>query len=320
MYFNVQKVVNFCVAAAGSLVLLSCSSDELMDTSDSSLRSSKISFLNIEGIPVELDGQMLAFDSMEQLEQAVNNLKQKEYIQDDLNKALLAADENTSININGFTSIYDSYDNALSESDAYYDTNKHYQAFKQKYANLYFPEHGDDYSVYLPVKDKYVAKLLDLDGNVKIAGKVVNMKDITTYEQLVEAGQTMEDASNLMTRANFQGNYVNGTPELKRADGNRKLKVRVYTQPGSSGVMEEIVIDVMFRKKGAMGIWYNYKSETELRYMDGKPAKPKKHGFSSHDYKWPRKFANGKPVPFINSFQLYYQGFGTDLVIFKVNI
>lgn len=72
----------------------------------------------------------------------------------------------------------------MHEAENYYDTEEGYYKFKKKYSNLYFPEYGDDYSAYLPVKDKYVAKLLNSKGEVMINGNIVNLVDIYSYDQI----------------------------------------------------------------------------------------------------------------------------------------
>lgn len=72
---------------------------------------------------------------------------------------------------NGFYSLYDYFTDAMNEAESYYDRPGGYEEFKAKYAMLYFPEEGDDYSAYLPVKDQKIAKLLNANGEVSINGK-----------------------------------------------------------------------------------------------------------------------------------------------------
>lgn len=306
-----MSIRNFLALAVFCTAFFSCSSDELEET-----KSIESATVNIGNISAQNEGDILCFDSYEQFNQAVKNIKNSESIAGSLKRMVPLAIMEQKIPIKGFTSIYDSYEAALNEADKYYDTKNHYEEFKEKYSNLYFPEHEDDYSAYLPVSDENVAKLLNVNGEVEINGKIINMKDVSTYEELMKLGRTMEDYTVL--KSDYIGNYINGFPELENG-GNRRLKCRVYTQPGSTGVYEEIVVDISFRKKGAFGIWYNYSSTTVLGWVPG--LSWTKTRVSSHDYKFAREYdENHKPVRFAGKMYVLYEGFRGDKVFFDVNI
>lgn len=210
----------------------------------------------------------------------------------------------------GFNSIYDDFVRAMKEAESYYDTEEGYKQFKEKYSNLYFPEYNDDYSAYLPVSDKNIAKLLNSNGDVMIEGKVVNLIDIKSYNQLVELGLTPPENSNLMKVSMAATDYpLNNLPETRC--NNRKLWINCRVRPGSStGVFEEIFFEVCFRKKGFLGAWYNYDSETTIGWESGMSwSKP---GYSSHDYLWARTFQGAQPVPFRGLMYVIFRGFGQE--------
>lgn len=295
---------------ACSAMLFSCTSEDIPNMSDEKALETR-AFTN--EIFFDKDANMLSFESQEDFKLAVEKVKNIQSYGEEINNIIPILEEEKTLQIEGFTSIYDSYVSALNEADNYYDTEAHYKEFKSKYSTLYFPEYNNDYSVYLPVSDKNVAKLLNSEGNVMIDGEVINMKDVSSYEQLTELGETIDDEG-IVTFATDE--YLNGTPEIK--EGKHKLKVKVYTKPGSSGVYQSIVVDVSFRKKGFLGIWYNRKGKTTLGWVNG--ASWSKHKFSSHDYEFARVYTGSTPVPFKGDMYVTYDGFGDKKINFRVDI
>ncbi|OAV66778.1 hypothetical protein Barb6_02517 [Bacteroidales bacterium Barb6] len=175
------------------------------------------------------------------------------------------------------------YDEAMSEAESYYDREGGYEEFKSKYSSLYFPEEGDDYSAYLPISDNNKAKLANADGKILIGSQEVDVRDITTYKQLVELGKTPPNESkvSLMETSN-----VNGISTV--IHNNRKFWMNTYhvNQHSMQPTIPHLFIEVCFRKKGVFGIWYNYKSYTEI---EGNVSgvgyfKSNLNTFSSHDY------------------------------------
>lgn len=309
-----MKKIKFIVVSLLAGVLLSCSNEadvltnaEMKDGQSSASGISEIHFLK--------ESNVLSFANIDAFKQVVNQLENEQRSELKTKANELVETNHIPLQIEGFKSIYDEYEEALNEADNYYDSFEHYTMFKEKHPSLFFPEHGDDYSAYLPVSSKSVAKLLNTNGEIQIGNEIVNMKDVTSYDQLVALGETMSD-DNIST-ADYSGNYLNGTPELKNG-GDRKLKVRVYTKPGSLGVGEEIIVDVSFRKKGAFGAWYNYKSTTTLGWVNG--LSWSKSGFSSHDYKFARVITNQGPLVFKGQMYVDYQGFRGERVFFNVDI
>lgn len=295
------------------LVFTACSN--ALDHTNNNYLDADILKTNESGLKVEAD--IISFETSSSFKEAVEKLSESQS-SNQLSKSTNSYENILIYNdmkIEDFHSLYDDYMEAMYNAENYYDREGGYDEFKEKYSMLYFPEYEDDYSAYLPVSNKHVAKLLNSEGNVKINGEIINMKDIFSYQKLVELGETM--SQNEISTKDYVGNYLNGTPELING-GDRKLKVRVYTEPGSSGVLEAIVVDVSFRKKGAFGAWYNYKSNTTLAWVPG--ASWSKEGFSSHDYKFARVYQNGASVPFKGRMYVEFQGFRGEKVYFDVNI
>ena len=305
------------LSAALACAFFSCSEDADVVTkelNESAALATTVNQIHSNGVFINNEDSILSFSSFDEFYQVAEALKNSSAIETSPNKLSPVTDDNKRILIRGFKSIYNDYEEAMNEADNYYDSMEHYYEFKEKHPTLFFPEYENDYSAYLPVSNKYVAQLLNINGDVKIGGEIVNMKDVNSYEQLVELGEAMPEYD--ISTYDYTGDYLNGTPELKNG-GDRKLKIRVYCEPGSEGVYQAIVVDVSFRKKGAFGAWYNYKSNTTLGWVGGQSWS--KSGFSSHDYKFARIYSNG-PVPFKGRMYLDFQGFRGERVFFNVNI
>jgi hypothetical protein len=74
----------------------------------------------------------------------------------------------------------------MTEADDYYQREGGYEEFKVKFPNLYYPEYEEDYAAFLPVSDEAIAKLLNQQGKVIIAGKEIDMRDVFSYEKIHE--------------------------------------------------------------------------------------------------------------------------------------
>ncbi len=128
----------------------------------------------------------------------------------------------------GFTSIYDEFDEAMNEADDYYQREGGYEEFKLKFPNLYYPEHGEDYAAFLPVSDEAVAKLLNQQGKVIIAGEEKDLRDVDSYEKIQELGLGMPEYENTdenpSTRAFTDIKYLT----LSKEKMNKKKKSLDY--------------------------------------------------------------------------------------------
>jgi hypothetical protein len=155
----------------------------------------------------------------------------------------------------GFYSIYQNFNDAMSEAESYYDHEGGYQEFKEKYNGLYFPEYEEDYSAYLPVSDDVKAKFLNLSGEVYIGNELKNFKDVSTYEKILETGKGML-RYDIKARSKAEGtDLATGLP-LNGLNciyyNDRELWVN--TSYSSSGITPTIMIEVCFRKKRIS--WY----------------------------------------------------------------
>lgn len=203
----------------------------------------------------------------------------------------LAQGDITFIN-QGFRSMYDVFDEAMGVAPEYYDSRENYEVFKTKYSSLYFPEVGDDYAAYLPISDKNLAKLANADGFIKVGEELIDCKDVSDYETLVNLGLTPPNEK-LKSREVF----------FFRS-GDTKLWINYSTNQAK----KSFLFEVCFRDKGFMGIWYNRKASTSLScarcniaYVANSPIannignsvkKSYSDKFSSHDY----EFAAGSLV------------------------
>lgn len=292
-----------------ALGLWSCSNETDVDNPNlgKSARNIDITEINMK---VGVDDGRLVFESKSEFDQAVKAL-------DDYNTTQIATKSRSALktggliepitvqkftlNKYGFKSLYDEFSNAMNEAENYCDTEDGYKQFKEKYSSLFFAEQPEDYSAYLPVSNKTVAKFLNAKGEVEIAGEIKDLRDIESYQQLTDLGFTPKDSELVSTRST-----VNRLSEVRC--NNRKLWARAYAKPGSQGVGYWAVVDVSFRKKGFLGAWYNYSSETSLGWKNSITPPSEKSGWSSHDYYFPIAMV-GKGQ-FEGTMWVQFRGFG----------
>lgn len=299
------------------LMLGACSNDADKITNNAEGVDEGIIYNADLNISIEKNNGVLTFNSNEEYQKIVSKLSSPSNSKEVVTKSSDASAEGVysnpiqtseiTLKENGFYSLYDYFIDAMNEAESYYDRPGGYEEFKAKYSMLYFPEEGDDYSAYLPVKDKSIAKLLNANGEVSINGKTINLKDISSYKQLMDLGIAPTEEQNIVptTRADYP---LNGLPEVRCND--RRLWVVTEVRRGSSpGVAEEIAIYVRFRKKGLFGKWYNYNSTTYLKF-EPNGIELSKSGNSTHEYLWARIFQNGQRVPFQGLCSVKFQGFG----------
>ena len=182
------------------LVLGACSNetDELNDLNLGNVNSKEYIYSPELNVNIEKRKDILVFDSNEDFQKTVSKLslypineaRLKSYQLDNSDGSIesIIPIRDITLQDKGFHSLYDDFTNAMNEAESYYDRLGGYEEFKEKYSMLYFPEEGDDYSAYLPVSDKNIAKLLNSKGEVIIGGNTVNLLDISSYEQLKQLG------------------------------------------------------------------------------------------------------------------------------------
>lgn len=260
------------------LVFASCNTD--IDEA-TSLSKNDAKILNLLGDNVEMRDGVLTFGSKEELADLLAKLTTAEKSVSKTRASMGIPASEISFKEEGFRSMYDVYGEALEDAPEYYESWEGYAAYKEKYSSFYFPEVGDDYSIYLPISDKNIAKLANEDGFVMVDGELVDCKDISTYEDLERFGLTPPNGK---TRS---------SEVFSREVGKKKLWIK-YSQDSP---IAEIHMEVCFRQK-KLGIWFNRKASTiltlarcDINSVSGAPTNvgtfwrgEKNDEFSSHDY------------------------------------
>lgn len=168
-----------------------------------------------------------------------------------------------------FKSLYEVYIEAIDNAEFYYERPGGYEEFKEKYDCLYFPEYKDDYSAYLPVSDKVLAKFLNQKGEIIIDNELKNMRNIKSYEKIKELGWGIPDIdkddndkeTNTITDLTRASNYIEVAENQVVYNSGKSVKLWIDIQKGKRG-SSAARFDVCFRKKGILGVWYNYSAHT----------------------------------------------------------
>ena len=163
-------IVIFAVGLLSAFVMTGCNSDE------SVIEQLELNgIVEVSGIEVKLKNNTLAVSSESELHDLVSKLKNSQYVSTRQSAEVFTNKGNETFNIDGFTSIYDVFVDAMKNAESYYDREGGYEEFKEKYSTLYFPETEDDISAHLPVSDPYLSKFLNQDGEIIIAGETTNV-------------------------------------------------------------------------------------------------------------------------------------------------
>lgn len=174
-------------------------------------------------------------------------------------------------NYGDFPSIQFVYDKAMAEAENLGETEEEYKAFKDKYSTLYFPMYQEDCGYYIPLKDLDMAALVNENGNVRIAGNVVNKKDITSYQELMDLGRAYyENSKGIQSRAATSETFIfNANVENVGStwdsgwhkENGKKVKLKVRRRIGDWKML--LHTEFCFRKKTAFG-WANYSSTSTI--------------------------------------------------------
>lgn len=270
-------------------VLIACTNEE--NQKELEINAPGNEHVKLGGVDIETRDGTLMFESKEQMLEVssrLSGISTPIYLTKSIN-SFTNMTQIKALKEVGFRSLYDVYVEAMNEAEDYYEREGGYEDFKAKYSSLFFPEVGDDYSAYLPVSNKELAKIADENGNVIIDGKIVSLVDITSYEQLSDLGLTPPSENSLRATSG-----TNGIEEEKSG----KNKVWVNCKNTHDGGIPIIQVDVCFRKRNFVGIWYNHNSGTTATLSKGHGVGPyygtitECFGFSSHDYKYSR-YSNG---------------------------
>ena len=231
------------------MIMISCNKmDNVADSTFTDIPESKT------------ESSMLSFDSEEDFWAAIQSLR-----------AGMEESATKSTGIEDFRSLYDEYDQAMTEADEYYQRDGGYEEFKIKFPDLYYPEFGEDYAAFLPVSDEVVSKLLNTDGLVRIAGEVTDLRDVWSYEKILELGLGMPEYENLLSpETKSLSDYITLTEEKQTVNPKRKAWVTLrgisITDPMFMAKIGRV--DLCYRKKGILG-WYNGKMTSESFIMVG---------------------------------------------------
>lgn len=225
--------------------------------------------------------------------------------------------ENWNKQFGDFKSLDQMYNLAMEEADNLDFTEEEYKQFKEKYSSyLYFPEYQDDFGAYIPFESLSYAYITDKKGRYMIGDEVVELNKINSYEQLQKSGQALYTLEELELNKTLKSAVV-GYNNIKRVDvknkfagqvasnsfrGGRKngkklqfkvgRRIKPFTSPNPvggnpvlHGVNTSLDVEISFRKKGFLGKWYNYSSETDTEITClNKTEKFHKSGVSSHDW------------------------------------
>lgn len=203
-------------------------------------------------------------------------------------------DELDTLQYPNFFSMFDLYNMAMCDAEKMDDSRESYVTFKEKYSPyFYFPEYKEDYGVYLPVSNKNIARLLNIHGNVRIGGKILNMNDITNYAQLQRIGVALYDENeNIATRASNIGYeydsgwfHYNNSKKIKLKCGRQATSIDPITIGGA--ITYRLHFEISFRKKTWLG-WTNYSSRVDMegfyQIINVVNISEHKEADSSHDY------------------------------------
>lgn len=217
-----------------------------------------------------------------------------------------------------FQSMHDLYCNAMEEAENLDETKSAYQSFEKKYSQLYFPHVGEDAGFYIPIQNLDVAFIANPNGEVCIAGKARNVKDIDNYRTLQSLGRAYYAPTKTTMKAklsifdeekpkpttfnmnyfdfarkslNIGREYDSGWSEY----GKRKLKIKLrrWIHKPDVNARAYMHLEFCFRKKTLIG-WINFKSKSTITGNLVSEDNTKTYlftffgtGMSSHDFDLP---------------------------------
>ncbi|GHV39474.1 hypothetical protein FACS1894179_04430 [Bacteroidia bacterium] len=311
-----RRVIHFVLFSCASVLFNACSNDDLdLKTQDNTKEIEKA--IEIVNITNTLKSSGIQFDNEER--ETVLKFRDEAVFMETL--VLLEGmsreeRENWNKQFGDFKSLDQMYNLAMQEADKLDFTEEEYKQFKEKYSSfLYFPEYKDDFGAYVPFESLSYAYITDKRGRYIIGDKVVELNKINTYEQLQKSGQAMYSLEEIESNKTLKATA--GYNNIKRVDvkskfagqaasdwfrggskNGKKLQFKVgrrikpFTSPNPTGgnpilhgVNTSLDVEITFRKKGFLGKWYNYSSDTdtEITCLD-KTERFHKSGVSSHDW------------------------------------
>lgn len=248
--FTIIEVAILCLA-----ILTSCAGNEL----DVKVPANK--YVTVEGDKILIVNNTLSFTDQKAFDYTLRKIKLTQNQSNNNPIVYFSSANNKPNKINGFKSLYDYFYDALDEAKNYYTSKENYAKFKSKYENLYFPEYKDDYSVYLPIDDEEIARLLNTHGEVFINGKLTNLKNIDSYSRLQELGFAMYSDPKIQTISKITplvfplSNPIQLNKEYIKGDVKYWLTVNDVNH-------QYYEFNINFRIKGFLGFWYNLRTDS----------------------------------------------------------
>lgn len=254
-----------------SLLMLSCSSDFVCEEKMDDLQESKQLYSDLSD---DISTTCLQFNSMQEFNSVIDTLT---------NMTIYEGKEWVKSHYGDFFSLYNLYDKALIEAGEMEESLKGINALYNKYKDyLFFPKYKDDFGPYLPISKKQISMLTNINGDVIISGKRINMKDITSYSQLQDMEDAIYDRALTVTRAWQESPNHNtfghewASPWYK--SNNRKIRLKCGRQnwsenPETLQSCARLHVEISFRKKVLLN-WVNYSSRVAMTgtFSGTKPA------------------------------------------------
>lgn len=256
---------------------------------------------NVKDIETKDSVPILRFGSFEMYEKTLEKLRSMES-----NEEITKWVHDTYPDFISIQDIYREAGEELSESEL--DTEERFNAFKNKYASLYFPMIGEDAGFYIPIVDEIVSYLANQDCKIIIANKEVDLKDIHNYVDLQRIGRAYYEKQKSIKSGSEIEFYINGFdmnsvgPEYDSGwseynNPKRKVKLkarrrfsRIDNQPISESLFHT---EFCFRKKTIFG-WTNYSCKSTITgtviipgFSYNLTLNSNHSGTSSHDKEYP---------------------------------
>lgn len=234
-----------------------------------------------------------------------------------------------------FKSMDQLYIQAMEEAENLTFTEQEYNNYKKKYSQiLYFPQYKDDFGGYVSLRQRNFAYIANANGCYMIEDEVIKAPRIENYTQLQESGQGLYENTNLQPHSASASGLKNSWMEevgindiyagslesiwyIAGRDNGKRIKFRVsrliVPQPTSlvgrpylTGAEAKLEVRIAFRKKGFLGAWYNYSSETSttMKFSINNVERFQKEGYSDHNWTSPKYLETDSKDPIAK--KVYY--------------
>lgn len=171
---------------------------------------------------------------------------------------------------NNIISQYMLYDQAIEELEEIQnlrDTTAYYQSleqFRSKYSKYFLFNDNDpsDLNPYIPSNDLGNNLVCNAEGNVKIAGEIVNFNELSSFEETTY-GKFLKETNASRASGDIVDEKINYL--YIKEGGDRKMWAE------SQRKEENVYIKLSAHKKGWLGGWNNYKTTYRIKYLSHEP-------------------------------------------------